>query len=351
VSIPHLQISGNGGGASERVLVVRAGALGDTLMATPVIRRLRNAAPGREIDLLCSVGGASLLRNNGYISQIHTMRLRNLPHFVSLEKRRLIKKIRDRNYSFAVLLESAPRYRELLERASLREIRGFTEASFDPSQHSIVNNLRAAGFPESGPSDLEMDLSASDSAARWAANALARLPKPWIGVHAGYGPGSKKKDQTERLKGWTCDNFIQVARELIDGGASIVLTGSSGDLGICQIIASALPSDRVLVCAGQTSVDQLAGVIQALELFISVDSGPAHMAAALGTPLVVLWGPAILAQVRPLSAITPIRILNAHVPCAPCYGTPLMKSCTRNICMEQILPPAVISAALDLLGR
>jgi ADP-heptose:LPS heptosyltransferase len=73
------------------------------------------------------------------------------------------------------------------------------------------------------------------------------------------------------------------------------------------------------------------------------------MAAAIGTPLVVLWGPGIEAQTRPLSTSTPIRILNAHVPCAPCYGTPQMKLCVRNICMEQIQPAEVLSAAADLL--
>jgi len=350
VTIPHSQNGGAAGAASEPVLVVRAGALGDTLMVTPLIRRLRNVAPGREVDLLCSAGGAAVLRHNPYLSRIYPVRLRNLPYCVSPEKRGLIRKLRDRNYSFAVLLESAPRYRELLERASLRAIRGFAETPFDPSQHSIVNNLRTAGFQDFEPSGLEMDLAVPESAAAWAAQSLAGLPKPWIGVHAGYGPGSKKQNQTERLRGWACGNFIQVTRELVGRGASIVLTGSSADAGICQVIADSLPAGRVLVTAGKTSVDQLIGVIQALDLLISVDSGPAHMAAAVGTPLVVLWGPGILAQTRPLSATTPIRILNAHVPCAPCYGTPQMKLCTRNICMEQILPPAVVSAALDLLG-
>ena len=73
------------------------------------------------------------------------------------------------------------------------------------------------------------------------------------------------------------------------------------------------------------------------------------MAAAIGTPLVVLWGPGILAQTRPLSSATPIRILRVDVPCAPCYGTPQMRRCIRNVCMERILPSAVVSAALETL--
>ena len=73
------------------------------------------------------------------------------------------------------------------------------------------------------------------------------------------------------------------------------------------------------------------------------------MAAALGTPLVVLWGPAILEQVRPLSSTTPIRIVRHPVFCAPCYGTPRMKACRRNICMESISPQRVFREATAIL--
>lgn len=72
------------------------------------------------------------------------------------------------------------------------------------------------------------------------------------------------------------------------------------------------------------------------------------MAAALGTPLVVLWGPAILEQVAPLSSSTPIRIVRHPVYCAPCYNTALMKTCRRNICMEGITPEQVLGAIDEL---
>jgi ADP-heptose:LPS heptosyltransferase len=95
---------------------------------------------------------------------------------------------------------------------------------------------------------------------------------------------------------------------------------------------------------------ELAAVIQSLDVLVSVDSGPAHLAAATGTPLVVLWGPAILEQVRPLSSRTPIALLRHPPPCAPCFETPLMKTCRRNICMESITPREVLAQVDALLG-
>jgi ADP-heptose:LPS heptosyltransferase len=85
-------------------------------------------------------------------------------------------------------------------------------------------------------------------------------------------------------------------------------------------------------------------LIRHLDVFVSVDSGPAHIAAAVGTPLVVLWGPGILAQTRPIAETGSVEIVREAVGCAPCYGTPMMKACRRNICMEGITPDRVLQA-------
>ncbi len=178
---------------------------------------------------------------------------------------------------------------------------------------------------------------------------LGGLRRPIIGIHAGYGPSGKKAGQVNRLRGWSCENFGRVAEGLAKRGASIVLTGSQRDAAACESIARFVKSGPVRMLAGKTNVAQLGGVIKSFDLLISVDSAPPHMAAALGTPAVVLWGPGIFAQTRPYSATTPISILQSGVPCAPCYGTDLMKTCTRNICMEFITPDQVVESATALL--
>jgi ADP-heptose:LPS heptosyltransferase len=286
----------------SRILVVRVGALGDTLMVTPAVRALRRQNPEAEIDFLCAGPAGSLLEANPNITRILRLHGRNLPYAISLEKRRLVGELRSRDYDLALLLESAPRYRELLTRAEIRTIRGFEQVPFDRSRHCIVN----------------------------------------------YGPRKKKKDQSLRLKGWDRAGWARLIPKLLDLGAGILMTGSAEDRADVQSIAQGLPRDRVRLLAGGTSVRELAAIIRNLDLFISVDTGPAHMAAALGTPLVVLWGPAIHEQTRPLSSFSPIEIVRASVPCAPCYDTPAMKTCRDNLCMKGISPDAVFSAALRI---
>lgn len=343
----------NAGEEPGRILVVRAGALGDTLMATPAVRALRNRYPRAEIDFLCSEAAFPLLELNPAIARLFVLHRRKVPFWLSPEKWRLARALQARGHGRAVLLESAPGYRELVERAGIRGISSIVD-TFDPAQHSIVNNLRAAGFSGEDPPPMEIHTAPRDE--MHADEMLRRFPRPIIGFHAGYGPSrtgiparllsQKKEDQGERLRGWGADNFARLAALLKD--ASIVLTGSGGDLREAERIRARMDREP-LVLAGRTTVGELAAVIQRLDLLVSVDSGPAHMAAALATPLVVLWGPGILEQTRPVGDPARIRIIRHRVFCAPCYGTPMMKQCRRNICMEAISPERVAAVAMELL--
>ena len=313
-------------------------------MATPVVRALGERYPDASIDVVCSAPARALLELHPRVDRLFSLKWRNLPYAISWEKRRLEKQLRARDYDFAVLLERAPRYRELLDKAGIREIRSFRESPFDPETHAIENNLRAAGVH--GSTDMELVVSEDDE--RRAEEFLDGLSRPLVGLHVGYGPRGKKRDQSVRLKGWALDNFIELGENLSADGANIVLTGSAEDRPDVDKLSARIRARDV---AGRTSVRELAAIIQRLDLFVSVDSGPAHMAAAVGTPLVVLWGPAILAQVAPMSSTSPVTVVRHVVPCAPCYDTPLMKTCRQNICMEGITPANVLAHARSLLAH
>jgi len=320
-------------------------------MATPVLRALGARFPDAEIDVLCSKLAKPLLETWPGIGALHSLRYRNLPSVLSPEKQRLVRQLRSRRYRFAVLLEQAPRYRALLKRAGIEDIRSFRETPFDPKKHAIVNNLRAASLDEREVSlDMNVFLAADD---RLRASALLQhIPVPRVGIHIGYGPRGRKRKQSERLKGWPLERFGEVCRRVAGRGAGLVFTGSKEDRADVASVASMLPNGVPMAnLAGQTTVRELAAVIERLDVFVSVDSGPAHLAAALEVPLVVLWGPAIVDQVRPLSSKSPVLLLRHAPPCAPCYETPLMRTCRRNVCMEAITPEEVAAATETLLAR
>jgi ADP-heptose:LPS heptosyltransferase len=268
----------------------------------------------------------------------------------SYEKHRLARQLHSRDYDAVFLLESAPRYRQLLLHAGITRIAGFSETAFDPEKHCIANYLNVVGFPGSRPEDHQMDLPVAPADEAAADRLIGHLESPRIGLLLGYGPGGKNKNQRGRLKGWSRDNFLRLSLMLLDHGANLIFTGSVEDQNDIESIRRQLPQNRTRSTAGGTRVRELAAVLKKLDLFISVDTGPAHMAAALAVPMVVLWGPAIYEQVRPVSPSSPIRILRIPPQCAPCYGTPRKDSCKRNLCMENISPNSVLEAAQDLLS-
>lgn len=334
--------------APERILVIRAGALGDTLMTTPLIRALRRRYPAAGIDFLCSALAAPLLELNPHLDELHRLRWRNLPIALSWEKRMLIHRLRRRRYDVVLLLESNPRYAVIAERVAPGRV-VYPKPQGRETVHYAAHCLRCAGLPESEDLAPEMHLTADDGAR--AEGLLAGLPRPRIGVHCGYGPRgrSRKRGQTERLKGWPTERFVSVCRTLTEQRAVVVLTGSREDAPDTRQIAAALPAALHRNLAGRTSVRELAAVISRLDAMVSVDSFPAHMAATAGTPLVVLWGPGILEQCRPLSSRSPVEVLRHPVWCAPCYGTPLKEVCRDNTCMQGITSEAVVAAVTGLL--
>lgn len=333
-----------------RILVIRAGAVGDTLMATPTLAALRQRYPETPIDFLCAEAAAPLLELNRNVDQIFPLKRRNLPYLISFEKRSYARRMRRLRYKFAVVLESAERYYDFVSRAGIGPVRGFRETAVDPHLHSIVNNLRAAGFEDWQSRRLDLNFPVSPVDQRAARDLLGGFPQPWIGLHVGYGPRPGSDHQGPHLRGWAAENFIHLGRTLIRRGMNLVLVGAV-DPKESEKVAAGLAGPALLNLVGRTSIRQLGALIARLRLFISVDSGPAHIAAAVGTPLVVLWGPAILEQSRPLATTSPVRIVRHPVYCAPCFHTRLTRTCRRNICMERVSVEDVLEAVDDLLGQ
>jgi heptosyltransferase I len=107
-------------------------------------------------------------------------------------------------------------------------------------------------------------------------------------------PCSRRRD-----KNWPAERFIEVGRALVkERGAAIYLVGSSDDAGACERIGSQL-SGRVYNLAGKTSLVELCGLLKGMDLMVTVDSGPMHMAAALGVPVVAVFGPTFPGRTGP----------------------------------------------------
>lgn len=345
-----------------RVLIVRAGAIGDTLMATPLVRAVRKTFSECHLVFLCSTTALDVIRYNPHIDQAIPIAYRHIPAWLSREKSRIHAALRKLDLDWALVLESHPSFIDLVRKGGARriiaysaddDVRGFEPARFDPRKHSIENHLELASPLRLRQDGLQMELNNQPETIKMVARRLEQAGVAGgdflVGIHAGWGGRPRTPNQT-RLRSWPPGRFGDVVRWLVNvHGARVVLTGSAADRPLTSYIAhtAGVPC---MDLAGELSLLELAALIQRMNVYLTVDSGPAHMAAALSTPLVTLWGPGIFEQTAPVSPSNQPRILYHRVHCAPCYGTPAMKTCKDNICMKEIEVEEVKKALEEFLS-
>jgi heptosyltransferase-1 len=148
-------------------------------------------------------------------------------------------------------------------------------------------------------------------------------------------------------KNWPPASFVDLARLLLkEAKMTITLLGGPADISCCQEIEQAVGSSRVFNLAGKESLPALGSRLEATDLLISNDSGPVHMAVAVGTPTLVLFGPTDPERTGPFGQGH--RVIQAPPPCCPCY----LRNCTRHgaPCMNTIEVSTVADAAFDMLA-
>lgn len=207
-----------------------------------------------------------------------------------------------------------------------------------PCQGHEVQRLLALttflGAPPQGV-DTEFPLQAEDHAA--AEELLAHTPRPLMGLH----PWAR--DATRR---WALTRFVAVGKQLRQRyGGTVVILGEPEEWAKGEMIAREL-GQPCLNLVGKTTLMVLGAVLARLSVFVTNDTGPAHIAYALGVPTVTIFGSASPEAYAPLKA-GPYRILIHEVPCRPCgYAT-----CPRGYtCLEGVTVEQAITAVEEIIG-
>jgi ADP-heptose:LPS heptosyltransferase len=168
---------------------------------------------------------------------------------------------------------------------------------------------------------------------------------PLVGLHIGAG---------RAVKEWPASRMAETGAWAVrERNAAIVLTGSSADRARADEVRRALPAGATIIdTVGSAPLMTLAAVLTRLSLFVTPDTGPMHLAAVIGTPLVALFGPSSPERWGPLS--TDARIVRIDLPCSPCNrirNPPARCQGHTPDCMDGITVGRVIDAAAGLLDR
>jgi ADP-heptose:LPS heptosyltransferase len=321
--------------------------LGDSVMATTVIEPLRaRFGDDVEIDFACGPGAsAAVLRLDRRVRCVFPITRRRIHWRLNPSKAALRDQARARPYDLVVNLECGS---ECDDFSRFLDYRRFCGRPLDrpchaPDRHNVDT--------EKGIYRELLGPEATDAATPEILMEEHALPAPLEGcgkfllVNAGFSGMGRTGYRAHR--GWPSAHWQSlIGRIQTEIGWTVVVNGTESERSLLEPLLS-MNGVRSFVGSG---LEDLLSALRRAECVVSVDTGTMHLAAALGTPLVALFGPTWPAMTGPYPGLGRFDVLTSGVECQPCAGTRLQKQCTLNRCMREITPDFAFDAVRRLVS-
>jgi heptosyltransferase-2 len=338
-----------------KILVRATNWLGDAVMSIPALREIRRACPQAELVILARQWVADLYAREDFCDRILVYDNKGR-HAGTMGKLRLANELRRERFDEAILLQNAfdAALLAFLARVPVRvgyarDGRGWllTEAVRVPEPGAIPDHqrfyylelLRRTGRINALPECADIKLGGVEAAAsagrkRWATRGLPT--GPWIGVSPGAAYGGAKR--------WIPERFAAAARSLADElGANIAIFGSPAEAELCETIAAQAGAGAHSL-AGKTSLAEYIELAATCSVYLTNDSGPMHVAAALGLPTVAVFGATDHIATGPSASWA--KVVRRQVECSPC----MLRECPiDHRCMTAVTTIEVVTEARALL--
>ncbi len=339
---------------ARRILVRLPNWVGDAVMATPALRALRSAQPAAEISVAASKSLAALLAGLGSVDHWLPTEGRGARALVSQARA-----LAAQRFDWAVLLPDSVHVavapwlarvpvragyaRDLVRRALLTHALEPPRVDGKRLPISMIERYlritRALGCADAGIAlELPLDPLARERVAKRLALAGVGESEPLVVVTPGASFGASKL--------WPPERFAAACVGLRAAhGLRAILAPGPGEEGVSHAIAARAGAGALVLEAPVTTLAELAALIARAKLVLTNDTGPRHMAVALGTPVISLLGPTDPRHTAHL--LERQRVLREPVECSPCH----LKVCPiDHRCMQRLEPERVLAAAAELLA-
>jgi lipopolysaccharide heptosyltransferase II len=344
----------------RKILVRTPNWIGDAVISLPALEALRARFPSSEIVLL----------SKPWVSEVywHSPGTPRQIIYDPQEKHRgrrglnnLISDLKVEHFDLAVLVQNAFQAAWIAWRAGIPERVGYARdgrgplltgavpvpprSAYGHEAYYYLQLLFRAGLierPEPIRPLEEPRLTLREAELAWAAKRLQALrldgPRFLIGIHPGASFGPAKRWPPERVAAFA-DRMIGELR------ADVLIFGSTAEAPLAEVIARAMKHTPTLL-AGTTTLTQMLALMAHCQLVVTNDSGPMHLAAALGLPLVAVFGSTDERATGPLSLHA--RVVKNPVECSPCG----LRNCPIDFrCLQSVTAEHVANAALELLAQ
>ena len=311
-----------------RILLIRLRSMGDCLLLTSPVRALKEEFPGFRISVLVESRFADCFDGNPDFDEILSI----------LKKSESLQLLR-RRFDLILNLHGGPTSLIYALMARGPHIgfeqfqcgwlyRGLLSAP-DPAMHSVeatMTAFREMGVKRQDAPPLRYETRAS----------LAKPDRPYAVLHPGAVMETKR---------WEPARFAQLARSLQDLGLITVLTCGPGEEAVAAEVARDVSSPRLLL---GLRIPELAELIRGAKLYAGNDSGPMHLAAAVGTPVLALWGSSDSRRWRPWGVNH--AVVQNPFECNPCPGYRCLVAPTP-LCIESVTVEQAVAAAKQILNQ
>lgn len=347
---------------AKRVLTVRLDAMGDLLMTGPAIRALGESHPARQVSVLTSPQGAAAAALLPGVHQIITYSApwmkATAPRASSQPDLEFVQRLRQQRFDAAVIftvhsqsplpaaamcfLADIP-----LRLAHCREnpyqlLTDWVKET-EPdlgTRHEVRRQLDLVASVGCRTPDERLRVTIPDEAAAHVRQTIRWLEldegRPWAVVH----PGS-----TAQSRRYPSHLFARACRTLaVEHGVRLVFTGGEEEQALVDEIREAVGAPTECL-AGELTLGEMAALLAAAPLLVANNTGPVHLASAVGCPVVDLYA---LTNPQHTPWMVPSRVLNHDVPCRWCYKSVCPEG--HHNCLRLVPPDALVQAALDLLG-
>jgi heptosyltransferase-3 len=345
------------------ILVIQLGEIGDVVLATPTFRAVKETYPGSRLSVLVRKPCASLLEADPHLDEIveAAKSSRKITEF-GRENFDLVRKLRGEAYDLVIDLRTGDRGTILafLTGAPVRIAR------HDPGQPfwrrwlltRLLPDQPHASPPVHPGADQSLRLvralgmDTNDSTPRLAVSGKASARIPELLRSVGFGAGERwitiNPCSRRKYKEWVHDRWAEVADGIWERHRiPAIFVGAPEESGTAEGIVRRC-AGRAVSLAGKTSLGELAALLARSTVHLGVDSAPPHIAAAVGTPTVTIFGPSNWKSWIVTDATH--RVVTPDRDCAPCSETGCEDS-HRSLCLEELGTDAVIREAVKVLER
>lgn len=335
-----------------KILIIKFSSLGDIILTTAALRAIREKfiKENFKISFLTAEGSKDILLRSPHIDELLVCDLKNKDKGIA-GLWSIGRTLRNKNFDMVIDLQNSRSSHLLSYLSGCINRYGYDNKKFgfllnhaieddkppiDPVTHQF-RILKMLGV-DLLDNRLELWPSAEDEK-----SVGELLNSQWLSETqkiVGINIGASKRWGT---KCWPLEHLIRLCEELELKDIRVVVTGTQDDSPFADTLINSLKNAKIINACGKTSINELAVLIKKCQVFISADSFPLHVASAVGTPFIALFGPTDWRRHLPPGK-THI-VISKDFNCSPCYKT----KCRSKRCMVAISPPEVLEAVEKLL--